>query len=93
MIQAGGEMLWSEFHELIHFNRNKKKLLDRRKQYIIEPNYKKYDKTDCSNYRWISLSCDIMNDPTNIQKVKKHSNYYGITVHLIFLLKLLLTAF
>jgi hypothetical protein len=49
LIQAGGETLRSEIHQLINSICNKEKLSDQRKEYVIVPIHKKGDKTDCSN--------------------------------------------
>jgi hypothetical protein len=55
LIEARGEILRSEIHERINSIWNKKELPDQWKESIILPVYKKGDKTDCSNYRGISL--------------------------------------
>jgi hypothetical protein len=55
LIQAGGEILLSAIHELINSVWNKEKLPDKWKESIIVPDHKKRDKTDCNNYRGISL--------------------------------------
>jgi hypothetical protein len=55
LIQAGGEILLSEIHKLINSVWNKEKLPDQWKESIIVPIHKKCDKTDCNNYRRISL--------------------------------------
>jgi hypothetical protein len=54
-IQAGGEMLLSAIHKLINSIWNKEQLSDQWKESIIVPIHKKCDKTDCNNYRGISL--------------------------------------
>jgi hypothetical protein len=54
-IQAGGEILRSEIHKLVNFILYKEELPDQWKESIIVPVHKKSDKTDCSNYRGISL--------------------------------------
>jgi hypothetical protein len=54
-IQAGGEILFSEIHELIISTSNREELRDQWKESIIVPIHRKGDKTDCSNYRAISL--------------------------------------
>jgi hypothetical protein len=54
MIEAG-ETLWSEIHKLVNSIWSKEELPDQRKESIIVPVHKKGDKTDCSNYRGISL--------------------------------------
>jgi hypothetical protein len=55
LIQAGGETLQSEIHKLINSIWSKEELPDQWKESIIVPFYKKGVKTDCSNYRGISL--------------------------------------
>jgi hypothetical protein len=55
LVQAGGETLQSEIHKLINSIWSKEELHDKWKESIIVPIYKKGDKTDCSNYRGISL--------------------------------------
>jgi hypothetical protein len=55
LIQAGGKILLSVFHKLINSAWNKEELPDQWKESIIVPVHKKDDKTDCNNYRGISL--------------------------------------
>jgi hypothetical protein len=55
LIQAGGKMLLSAIHKLIISISNKEQLSDQWKESIIVPIHKKGDKTDCNNYRGISL--------------------------------------
>jgi hypothetical protein len=55
LIKAGGETLYSEIHKLICSVGNKKELPQKWKESIIAPIYKMGDKTDCNNYRGISL--------------------------------------
>jgi hypothetical protein len=55
LIQAGGEALLSQIHKFINSILNKEELPDPRKKAIIVSMYKTGDKTDCSNYRGISL--------------------------------------
>jgi hypothetical protein len=55
LIQAGGEILLSAIHKLIHSIRNKEELPDHCKESIIIPVHEKGDKTDYNNYREISL--------------------------------------
>ena len=55
LIKAGGTTIFSQIHKLIISIWNKKKLPEDWKESIILPVYKKDDKTDCSNYRGISL--------------------------------------
>jgi hypothetical protein len=55
VIQAGSEILLSVIHKLINPVCNKKELHDQWKESITVPVHKKGNKTDCSNYRGISL--------------------------------------
>jgi hypothetical protein len=55
IIQAGGETSHSEIHKLIKLIWNKEELPHLWKESIVVPIHKKGDKTDCSNYRGISL--------------------------------------
>jgi hypothetical protein len=55
LIQAGGETLSSEIHKSINSISNKAELPQQWKESIIVPIYKKGDRTECSNYRDISL--------------------------------------
>jgi hypothetical protein len=55
LIQAGAKMLLSAIHKLINSVWIKKELPDQWKGSIIVPIHKKGDKTDCNNYRGISL--------------------------------------
>jgi hypothetical protein len=55
LIKAGGETLYSELHRLICSIWNKEELPQQWKESIVVPIYKKGDKTDCNNYRGISL--------------------------------------
>jgi hypothetical protein len=53
LIQGGGQRLRSKIHKLI--NSILEKLPERWKESIIVPVHKKGDKTECSNYRGISM--------------------------------------
>jgi len=55
LIKAGGKTIRCEIHKLIISIWNKEELPEEWKESIIAPIYKKDDKTDCSNYRDISL--------------------------------------
>jgi hypothetical protein len=53
--QSRGETLYSEIHRLICCIWNKEELPQQWRESIIVPIYKMGDKTDCNNYRGISL--------------------------------------
>jgi hypothetical protein len=55
LIKAGGRTIRSEIHKLINYIWNKEELPEQWKESIVVPIYKKGDKTDCSNYRGLSL--------------------------------------
>jgi hypothetical protein len=55
LIKAGGEILLAAIHKLINSVWNKEELPDQWKKSITVPIHKKVDKTDCNNYRGISL--------------------------------------
>jgi len=55
MIKAGGRTICCEIHKLMISVCNKEELPDEWKESIILSIYKKGDKTDCNNYRGISL--------------------------------------
>jgi hypothetical protein len=55
LIKAGGEMLCSKIHKLISCIWNKEELPQQWKESIIVRIRKKGNKTDCNNYRGISL--------------------------------------
>jgi hypothetical protein len=49
LIQAGGEILWSEIHKLINSISSKEELPDQWKESVIIPIHEKGNKTGCSN--------------------------------------------
>jgi hypothetical protein len=55
LIQAGGETLLFAIHKLINSIWNKEQFRDQWKESIFVPIHEKGDKTDCNNYRGISL--------------------------------------
>jgi hypothetical protein len=55
LIQAGGGTLCPKIHKLIKLIWNKEELPHQWKESIVVPIHKKCDKTDCNNYRGISL--------------------------------------
>jgi hypothetical protein len=55
LIKAGGRTNGYELHKLIISIWKKEELSEERKESIILPIYKMGDKSDCSNYRGISL--------------------------------------
>jgi hypothetical protein len=50
LIKAGVRTIWSEIHKLLISIWNMEEVPEEWKKSIIIPNYKKGDKTDCSNY-------------------------------------------
>src|SRR5215475_13778071 len=65
LIKAGGRTLRCAIHKLINSIWNKEELPEEWKESIIVHIYKKGDKTDCNNYRGISLlltTCKIMSN-------------------------------
>jgi hypothetical protein len=54
LIQARGEILLSVIHKLMNSVWNKEELHDQWKESVIVPIHRR-DKTDCTNYRGISL--------------------------------------
>jgi len=66
LIKAGGRTICLEIHKLINSIWEKEKLSEEWKESIIIPIHKKGDKTDCSNYRGISiLPTNNKNIPTS----------------------------
>jgi hypothetical protein len=55
LIQESDETFVSVTYKLLNFIQNKEELSDHWKESIISPIHYKGDKTDCSNYRAISL--------------------------------------
>jgi hypothetical protein len=55
LIKAGGSKICCDIHKRTNFVWNDEELPDQWKESIVVPDYKKGDKTDCSNYRGISL--------------------------------------
>jgi len=55
LIKAGGTTIHSEILKLINSVRNKEDVSEEWKESNIVPVYKKANKTDCTNYRGISL--------------------------------------
>jgi hypothetical protein len=55
IFQAGGQTVRSEIHKLLYLIWKKTELPHKWKESIVVPIQKKSDKTDCSNYRGISL--------------------------------------
>jgi hypothetical protein len=66
IIQAGGETLRSDIHKLIKLIWNKEELPHQWKESVVVPIHKKGDKTDCSNYRGMSLLSTSYNILSNI---------------------------
>jgi hypothetical protein len=61
LIKEEDEILCSEIHRLICSIWNKKELPQQWKESIIVPIHRNGDKTDCNNYRGISLSSTAYN--------------------------------
>jgi hypothetical protein len=84
LIKTGGRTIRSEIHKLINSIWNKEELPEQWKESIIVPIYKKIDKTDCSNYRGISLFVNHIQNPIQHPSVKVNSicrgNYWGLSV-------------
>jgi len=55
LLKAGGRTIHPEIHKLINSIWNKEKFSEEWKESISVPIYKKGDRTDCVNYRGISL--------------------------------------
>jgi hypothetical protein len=70
LIEAGGETLCSEIHKLICSIWNKEELPQQWKESIILPVHKKGDKTDCNNYRGLSLLSTAYKILSNILLVR-----------------------
>jgi hypothetical protein len=98
LIKAGGEIICFEINSLICSIWNKEELPQQWKEYIILPNYKKGEKTDCNSYGGISLlstaykilsnifrarSTTYVNEVTEDHLCGLHSNNRSIT-HQIF---------
>jgi hypothetical protein len=66
LIKAGGRIIQSEIHKLIISIWNKEELPEECKESVIVPIYKKDDKTDCNNYRGISLLSTMYKILSNI---------------------------
>jgi hypothetical protein len=66
LIHAGSEILLSVIHKLVNSGWNKEELPDQWKEFIIVPAHKKGDRTDCNNYRGISLLSTSYNILWNI---------------------------
>jgi len=79
MIKAGSRTICSEIHELINSIWNKEELPEKWKELINVPLHKKGDKTQCSNYRGISLSSTMYNILSNLMLSKLTPNAEGIT--------------
>jgi hypothetical protein len=82
LIKAGGETLYSEIHRLICSIWNKEELPQQWKESMIVPIHKKGDKTDCINYRGISLLSTAHKILSNIllAKLTCQWNYWGSSV-------------
>ena len=66
LFKAGSRTIRCEIHKLINSIRNKEELPEEWNKLFIVPIYKKGDKTDCSNYRGISLLSTMYKIVSNI---------------------------
>ena len=66
LIKAGGRTICCAIHKLIISIWKKEELPEEWKESIVVPIYKKGDKTDCNNYRGISLLPTTYNILSNI---------------------------
>jgi hypothetical protein len=79
LIKAGGEILRSEIHRLIYSIWSKEELPQQWKESIIVPIHKKGYKTDCNNYRGISLFSTAYKILSNILLARLTPYVNGIT--------------
>jgi len=80
LFKAGGRTICLEIHKLITSILKKEKLPEEWKESIIIPVHKKGDKTDCSNYRGISLLPTTYKIVSNIllsRLIPYEGNYRG----------------
>jgi hypothetical protein len=70
LIKAGGKTLCSEIHRFIWSIWNKEELSQQWKESIIVPIHNKGDKTDCNDYRGISLLSTAYKISSNILLAK-----------------------
>jgi hypothetical protein len=68
-------------HKLINSVWNKEELPDQWKESIIVPIHKKGDKTDCNNYRGISLLSTSYKIVTNILLSRLGADLFGSNPH------------
>jgi hypothetical protein len=66
MIKAEGSTIFSEIHKLINYIWSTEELPEQWKELVIVPIYKKSDKTDCINYRGVSLLSNTYKILSNI---------------------------
>jgi hypothetical protein len=87
MIKAGGRTLCSWIHELINSIWNMEELPEQWKESITVPTYKNEDKTDCSNYKGISLLSPKIQNSIQCPSDKANSiwtgNYWGPSVWIL----------
>jgi hypothetical protein len=60
LIQAGGDTLLSAIHKIINCVWDKEELSDQWNESIIVPVHKKGEKTDCNNFRGISIAINFI---------------------------------
>jgi hypothetical protein len=78
LIQAEVETLGYKIHKLNNSTWNKEESPDQWKESIIVPIHKKGDKTDCNNYRGISLLSTSYNILSNIL-LSRLVNHYSLS--------------
>jgi hypothetical protein len=66
LFKAGGTTILFEIHKIINSPWNKEELPEEWKESIVVPIYKKGDKTDCSNFKGISLLSNTYKILSNI---------------------------
>jgi hypothetical protein len=80
ILKAGGRTVCCEIHKIINSIWNKEELPEEWKETISVPIYKRDDKTDCSNYRGLSLLSTTYKILSNIllsRLTPYEGNYWG----------------
>jgi hypothetical protein len=94
LIKAGGRTICSEIHKLIN-SIGKEELPEEWKESIIVPIYKKGNKTNCSNYRGISLLSTTYKILSNIllSRLRKLLGIISVNLHATGQLLIMYSAF